>query len=167
MQSLKGIVKDIKTKSVEKINGQTSVKDYSTTGGNSSITNSQVLVGSTKVSFTKSKNLDGLKFEKDDEILVVGDMIGDSMVVVNYHNITKNVTECMANKFLALYGAVSLCFFVGILWSFFKIFTSQTTSATYVICIFSVVFFLLFFTIFYSAFKTKKFLFEEMKKLGL
>ena len=167
MQSVIGIVKDIKTKSVEKINGQTLVKNYSTTGGNSSITNSQVLIGDTKVSFTKSKNHELFKFKKGDELLVVGDMIGDSMVATNYHNITKNITECMKNKFLALYGFMSFIFFIGILRSFFQIFTSQTTNLTYIILVFSVIFFLLFFTIFYSALKTKMFLFNEMKKYNI
>jgi hypothetical protein len=165
MQSIRGVVKEIKTRSVEKANGQTLIKNYSTTDGSSKITNSQVLVGNTKVSFTKSKNYEGLKFKKDDEVLVVGDIIGDSMVAINYHNITKNITECMENKFLALYGFVSVLFFAGFLWSVFQIFTNQTTTATYIILVFSIIFFLLFFTIFFSALRAKRFLLKEIKNL--
>lgn len=164
MNAVKGIVKEIRTRSVDKTNGQTSLKNYSTVGGTSSITNSQVVVGKTPVSFTKSKNFQGFKFSKGDELIVVGDMIEGTLVAVNYHNVTKNITEAMKNSFIALYGFITLSFLVITVYIGYKILTDHVNFVFYFIGAIALLLFILFGVVTYTALNAKLFLLKEIKK---
>lgn len=167
MESIRGIAQDIQVKSVEKVNGQTTIKNYTTTGKDSSgIRNYKVKIDKTLVSFTKTKNSGDFNISNGDEVLVVGDKTNGGFISSAYYNISKNLIECISVKSLIIHFCMSLLFLIATLWSAYQIiFTNQPNTSYYILITFSTIFLLIFCVILLTGYKTRKFLLNEIKKL--
>ncbi|MFV0480686.1 MAG: hypothetical protein ACK5LP_01755 [Campylobacteraceae bacterium] len=166
MQTITGIVKDIKMQSVKKADKRVSSKNNEANNERPNVAYYQVKVGKVDVSFIKTKRAKPLEIKVGDKIIVAGDMVSEnSMSASSYYNTSTNATDLMGTTALTLYSCFSFLFLTIIFGSIYQIFVLDASKAMFIITIVGILFFLIFSYITFTGFKAKSLILKAIKEL--